>query len=449
MAAPAPTTAKLMAIITMLQAQIVALQNTAPAATAAPPAGAATVVVSDTPQTLDANDLIDYSTKQGSTIFEQGCKPFDDKALTNSFAMTPNQTVIFVEAVPCRARTMGWNQGAMQVTSFANSAGRQVNIIKSYGQIDKATLKSACERFCKPGEVHSQTRAKQNNTMMSICLAKSLTADAQARLLTYRNEYTFDGVEYTPHMYKVIMRLATINSVATTQMLRDNLQLLGTFAAAVSGDINKIHSKFNKNYLQLIARGATIDNPIGILFNVYLVVPYHHFKSYICQQHKDYLDGKLTTITHKALMTSPKHKFDWLKTEGFWGAKSPDNKKIVAMTAALNALKGQLKLDPKLSAIANEGEKRATRGMRRRTRRILTTNGNRRRMKPGRKSQQRIMKSARKKWASTLTTGANITWRGPCTSLLTASWANSTSKIRGRSLRRPTLLPLLLPLQRQ
>jgi hypothetical protein len=82
--------------------------------------------------------------------------------------MTPNQTIIFVKAFHRRAMTMGWNQGAMQITSFANSAGRQVNIIKSYGQIDKATLKSACEQFCKPEEVHSQTRATQNNTMMSI-----------------------------------------------------------------------------------------------------------------------------------------------------------------------------------------------------------------------------------------------------------------------------------------
>jgi hypothetical protein len=47
----------------------------------------------------------------------------------------------------------------------------------------------------------------------------SLTAKAQARLLTYRNEYTFDGVEYAPLMYKIIMRLATINSIATTQTL--------------------------------------------------------------------------------------------------------------------------------------------------------------------------------------------------------------------------------------
>jgi hypothetical protein len=63
MAAPAPTTAELMAIINMLQAQIVALQNAAPAAPAAPPAGAATVVFANTPQMLGANDLIDYSTK--------------------------------------------------------------------------------------------------------------------------------------------------------------------------------------------------------------------------------------------------------------------------------------------------------------------------------------------------------------------------------------------------
>jgi hypothetical protein len=141
-------------------------------------------------------------------------------------------------------------------------------------------------------------------------------------------------------------------------MLRDNLQSLGTFAATVGGNINKIHSEFDKNYSQLIARGATVDNPIGILFDAYLVVPCHHFKLYIRQQHEDYLDSKLTTITHEALMTSAKCKFDWLKTKGLWGAKSPDNEKIVAMTAAFNALKGQLKLDPKLSAIANEGKKK-------------------------------------------------------------------------------------------
>jgi hypothetical protein len=78
MAAPTSTTAKLMAIITMLQAQNFALQNMASAAAAAPPAGAATVVFADTPLKLGANDLIDYLTKRVSTIFKQGCKALDD-----------------------------------------------------------------------------------------------------------------------------------------------------------------------------------------------------------------------------------------------------------------------------------------------------------------------------------------------------------------------------------
>jgi hypothetical protein len=224
MATLSPTTAELMAIITTLHAQIIALQNVASAAAAAPPLGTATMVFANTPQMLGANDLINHSTKRGPTIFEQGYKPLNDKALTNGFAMTPHQTVIFVEAFQRCATMMGWNQGTMQITLFVNSVVRQVDIIKSYGQINKATLKSACERLCKPGGVDSQTHAKQNNTMMSICLAKLLTADAQARLLTYRNKYMLVGVEYAPLMYKIIMQLATINYVATTQMLHNNLQ---------------------------------------------------------------------------------------------------------------------------------------------------------------------------------------------------------------------------------
>ncbi len=79
------------------------------------------------------------------------------------------------------------------------------------------TLKTVCERFCKVGEVDAESRAKQNNTMMVNCLANLLSLAAKVRLLTYRKEYTFDGVEYAPVMYKVIMHLATIESIATTQ----------------------------------------------------------------------------------------------------------------------------------------------------------------------------------------------------------------------------------------
>jgi hypothetical protein len=32
--------------------------------------------------------------------------------------------------------------------------------------------------------------------------------------------------------------------------------------------------------------------------------------------HKDYLDGKLTTLTHKSLVVMAKSKFNYLRTKG-------------------------------------------------------------------------------------------------------------------------------------
>ena len=86
---------------------------------------------------------------------------------------------------------------------------------------------------------NSKTRARQNNTMMSICLAESLMAEAQARLLTYRNDFLIQDVECAPLKYKVIMHLATIDSVNTTQLLRNNLLALGTYASMVGGKLTK------------------------------------------------------------------------------------------------------------------------------------------------------------------------------------------------------------------
>ena len=220
--------------------------------------------------------------------------------------MTTNQTVFFTEAFLSRATAMGWNKSSKQITTFTNSSGASVNIIKSYGQINEATLKTECERFCKAGEADAKSRAKQNNTMMSMCLNKSLTASAKASLLTYRNVYTFYSMEYAPLMYKIIMRLATIDSVATTQTLRDNLQNLGVFAVTVKGDIDKINMEFDTNYSQLLARGATLDDPIGILFEACLLVPCYNFTKYIGTKHDEYLDGNLSRLTHEAMMSMAK-----------------------------------------------------------------------------------------------------------------------------------------------
>ena len=84
MATAAPTTAELQALILQLQSQVATLMSGA--APAGPALAPAIVVFADTPQSLYANDLIDYSTKRGSSIYEQGCK-----TLTQSTANEPGR----------------------------------------------------------------------------------------------------------------------------------------------------------------------------------------------------------------------------------------------------------------------------------------------------------------------------------------------------------------------
>jgi hypothetical protein len=123
MAGTAPTNKELMAIIATLQAQVAPLTAMAPVVAAAQPTGAAPVVFADMPQMLGVNDLINYSTKQGLAIFEQGCKALDHKALTDGSAMTPNQTIIFIEAFHCCATQLMWLIGrlTLQVADVGGS----------------------------------------------------------------------------------------------------------------------------------------------------------------------------------------------------------------------------------------------------------------------------------------------------------------------------------------
>lgn len=324
-----------------------------------PPAGPANIVQANqpvrfavTPGLHEVDQLIDYSKKQGTTLYEQGTR-----ALTNEFDMKPDSTVIFIQSFKTRCKEMGWSEGAMNITKFVNSAGLTIDLVEQYGQIDSATLKTQCDDFARQGGPKFESRAAQNNHMMSICLNNTLTADAKSRLLPYRAEYNFDGIDYAPLMFKTIMRLATIDSVATTEALRANLRELPAYTATVKGDIDKMHSYFDENYSQLIARGATIDNPVGILFDAYRVVPCSHFQGYIIRKHEEYLDGELEGLTHEKLMAMATDKFTYLQNKGLWGTKTAEEK-LVAMAAEIEQLKGQLKLAPKLQAAVDDKKKK-------------------------------------------------------------------------------------------
>jgi hypothetical protein len=247
---------------------------------------------------------------------------------------------------------MGWSQGPLNITKVINSSNVVVNIVKSYSQINKVTLKAGCDAFCDAAGASYRTRVAQNNHMMAQCLKKSLTVAALARLKPYQSQYLFNGVEYGPLMYKIIIRLATIDSVVATEALWANLNSLPIYAASVNGNIDLINSYFNDNYSQILARGSTVNDPIAKLFDAYLIIPDYNFKQYIAKKQDDYHNGNLgASFTHENLMAHATAKFTYLTTCKIRGSKSPDEERLIAMIADL---KGKLKL---ALALANKCKK--------------------------------------------------------------------------------------------
>ncbi len=275
-------------------------------------------------------------------IYNKGCEK-----LTTEFDMKSSGTAVYTTELQAKCVKMGWHMGTQQIINFTNVAGLTINIVHQYGQIDMVTLWTQCKVFCKSTGTLFQARARQNKTMMSKCIMKTLTHAARGRLLPFRGDYEINNIVYPPLLHKKIMALATINSVATTKTLRSNLRELLTFCSTIKGDIKLLHSYFDTNYTQIIAHGATVDNPIDILFSAYMVIPCNNFRSYIKHKQDAYTDGTLTLMNKELIMLAT-NKFNLLKQEGTWGAKSPDEDKIVAMQAELTALRGQFQLTPNL-----------------------------------------------------------------------------------------------------
>jgi hypothetical protein len=327
-----------------LQAQL--NQQNAPPVAAAVGAAGAGIIVADTPGSYDVNSPLDYSSKVGISIYNQATKP-----LTTRFGMTPEEVVIFLQEFKDRADANGWSKGTYNVTKFLTNNNVSVHIHEGYGLLEAAAISNQCEIFVDPAGAHYNSRARQNNLMMVTCIMATLTDDARARLQPYASEYTRHNVVVGPLLFKTVMRLATIDSVATEESLRAKLRELHQLTSSLKYELPKIHALFHQYYTQLIARGASIDDPIGILFQIYLTINCTNFRNYIQRKHDMYYDGETPTLTHETLMASATDKYNYLVNKGQWCQETDTH--VVALAAEVEKLKGQLKLAPALKKHAS------------------------------------------------------------------------------------------------
>ena len=193
----------------------------------------------------------------------------------------------------------------------------------------------------------------------------SLTDDAKAKVIAFRNE--FEHVENNqtftsaPLLLKTMMRLATLDNKATSETLRNNLRELPVYAAKVK-NIDEIHTYFDVNYSQLKARGEEYDDKMPTLWQAYTQSGDAILVKYADDLHTKYFDGELpANFDHIELMRRMKAKFDYLVSRGTYGALSPEQEQIIALTAQLEQVSGEtLRLSKKMAEQAKARKNKNT-----------------------------------------------------------------------------------------
>ena len=165
----------LLAAIQPLLASVAAPPSAAPV-----PAAAATltpaVAFALSPGTTNPDQLIDYSTRTGQSLYDTGkSKLMDDEE--DKFDLKVTQVVRFQEMLQARSEIMGWTNPAQGIVTY-QVAGRDMNLISEYGQIPYDALKLQSQAYWKHDGAKKRQRAAQNNDMMTKCILASLTKSA-------------------------------------------------------------------------------------------------------------------------------------------------------------------------------------------------------------------------------------------------------------------------------
>jgi hypothetical protein len=84
---------------------------------------------------VNHEDLINYSTKVGTTIYNEGCEK-----LTAEFNMKLSGTIVYTTKLQAKCVKMGWHMGTQQIINFTNATSSTINVVHQYGQINMVTL---------------------------------------------------------------------------------------------------------------------------------------------------------------------------------------------------------------------------------------------------------------------------------------------------------------------
>jgi hypothetical protein len=222
-------------------------------------------------------------------------------------------------------------------------------LITHYGQLTLQDVQNHVDAY-----IQLQTRQAQNAVQMFKCISNSLTEDARLKIVAETEVYTRHSAEAGPILFKLLTQKAVVDTRSTTNYFRENLSSLDTYMASINSDIVEFNNYVKLNRDGLLARGEGCDDLMVNLFKGYAAAGDDNFVKYMADHKTKYDDGE--DYTPEQLMQLALNKFTNLTCSKQWGALSPEQEKIVALTTEVKTIKDtNLKLSKAIIQASNKG----------------------------------------------------------------------------------------------
>ena len=274
--------------------------------------------------------IIDYSTRMGERLYQLATAKVDEERYDGSAeGLFP-----VIELIKERARKFGWDKGIMMIPD--PMGGPNKYLLDHYGSVSMNSIRTHETTY-----ITQPNRDAQDTYLLYECVMNSLSPEAKSKINIWRNDFLVDGHPSGNLLVKVVIRECHLDTNATVASIRQRLASLDIYLPTIDYDIGKLNMYVKTLLDQLAARGETSTDLLSNLFAGYLSAKDRAFVAYIDKKLELYEEG--TNISYNQLMLWARQKYDLLRDKGVWNAPTPEEEKILALTAQVNKMSEKLK----------------------------------------------------------------------------------------------------------
>ena len=280
--------------------------------------------------------MIDYSTSEGVKLYKAASAPLyylkDDR-----YDCTPECLKDLLELLGIRSFQYGWDTSILTIPEDIAAPTHQLKyLLDHHGSLSMDQITAHVQSY-----IVGQTRAAQDSMQLYDYLMSSLTKAGRDKITIWKELYVI-GSPSLPSgalLLKLIIRESHIDTHATTAHIRASLASLDVYMPTIGSDISKFNVYLMDLLSQLHARGETTHELLTFLFMGYKAAQDQAFVRYIEKKEEDYEEGMDTVPTTLKNLAANKYKTRVLKK--LWMAPTPEEEKIIALSAEVDKLKKQ------------------------------------------------------------------------------------------------------------